>query len=206
MRRIITLRRVLTLYQAEWCPYSSAVRELLTELGRPFVAVPVEPHPEERATLRRRFGTDEIPVLETDEGAVHRGTREIFEYLTDLPPSPYARGHREQYGEHREARESDATGKLLAHAEPPDIGVRDNPPASRYELVRDGEVIGHATYRREGNRLVVPYVEVEPRFEGRGYGSQLCAGLLADARKRSLEVVPVCPFLTWYMERIPSVQ
>jgi len=24
---------ILTLYQAEWCPFSSAVREALTELG-----------------------------------------------------------------------------------------------------------------------------------------------------------------------------
>ena len=29
---------MLTLYQAEWCPFSSAVREVLTELGIDFVA------------------------------------------------------------------------------------------------------------------------------------------------------------------------
>ena len=29
---------MLTLYQAEWCPFSSAVREILTELGLDFVA------------------------------------------------------------------------------------------------------------------------------------------------------------------------
>jgi len=28
---------MLTLYQAEWCPFSSAVREILTELGLDFV-------------------------------------------------------------------------------------------------------------------------------------------------------------------------
>lgn len=197
---------MLTLYQAEWCPYSSAARELLTELGLPFVAVPVEPHPAERATLRKRFGTDEIPVLATEDGAVHRGTDAIFAYLTSLPPSPFARAHRARYAEHREERESDATGKLLAKAEPPAVEVRDNPGGSRYELLRDGEVIGHATYRLEDGRLAVPYVEVEPRFEGRGYGSELCAGLLADARRRGLEVVPLCPFLAWYMERFPSDQ
>jgi hypothetical protein len=47
---------------------------------------------------------------------------------------------------------------------------------------------------------------VEPRFEGVGYGSELCAGLLANARGRGLEVVPLCPFLAWYMERFPSDQ
>jgi glutathione S-transferase len=197
---------VLTLYQAEWCPYSSAARELLTELGLPFVAIPVEPLPEERATLRKRFGTDEIPVLATDDGGVHRGTEAILAYLTTLPPSPFARGHREQFAKHRHARETDATAKILADAVPPEVEVRDNTGESRYELVRDGDVIGHATYRLEDGRVVVPYVEVEPRFEGLGYGSVLCAGLLANARPRGLEVVALCPFLAWYMERFPSVQ
>jgi len=191
----------LKLYQAEWCPFSSAVRELLTERGLPFVAVPVEPQPDQRATLRKRFGTDEIPVLETDDGTVYRGTREIFAYLTSLPPTPHTREHRQRYSEHREARLKDETAKLLAHAEPPDLEVRDNRRQERYELVRDGEVIGHATYRLDGDRLVVPYVEVDPKLEGRGYGSQLCAGLLEDAHERGLTVVPDCPFLAWYMRR-----
>lgn len=197
---------MLSLYQAEWCPYSSAVRELLTELGLAFVAVPVEPFPEQRATLRARFGTDEIPVLVTDDGTVHRGTDDIVAYLTSLPPSEHAQAHRKRYAEHRGARESDATGKLLEQARLSDVTVRDNAAASRYELVRDGEVIGHATYRLEEKRVVIPYVEVDPRHEGHGFGSQLCAGLLADARERGLEVVPLCPFLAWYMERVPSVQ
>ena len=33
---------VLTLYQAEWCPFSSAVREVLTELGIDFLARQVD--------------------------------------------------------------------------------------------------------------------------------------------------------------------
>jgi uncharacterized protein len=192
---------VLTLYQAEWCPYSSAVRELLTELGLPFVAVPVEPDPEQRRTLRERYGTVEIPVLETDDGAVRRGTDEILAYLSSLPPARFGREHREQYAEHREARRRDETGRLLERVQPPELTVRDNRARSRYELVRDGEVIGYATYRLEDDRLVVPYVEVEPEHEGRGYGSKLCAGLLDDARKRSLTVVPICPFLASHIER-----
>jgi hypothetical protein len=42
-----------TLHQAEWCPFSSAVREVLTELGVdsspatcPFIAHYIERHPE----------------------------------------------------------------------------------------------------------------------------------------------------------------
>src|SRR5205085_227229 len=60
--------RFLTLYQTEWCPFSSAVREVLTELGLDFVASQVEPWPPERAELLEVAGTDQIPVLQVEDG------------------------------------------------------------------------------------------------------------------------------------------
>ncbi|HEV8098138.1 MAG TPA: glutathione S-transferase N-terminal domain-containing protein, partial [Gaiellaceae bacterium] len=59
---------MLTLYQAEWCPFSSAVREVLTELGLDFVAKQVEPWPEQRLGLLERSGRDALPALETEDG------------------------------------------------------------------------------------------------------------------------------------------
>ena len=76
----------LVLYQAEWCPFSSAVREVLTELGLDFVARQVEPWPEQRAGLRAVAGSDQIPTLVAEDGSVHSGTRAIFAYLRDREP------------------------------------------------------------------------------------------------------------------------
>ena len=84
---------MLTLYQAEWCPFSSAVREVLTELGIDFVARQVEPWPEQRAGLRERSGSDLTPVLETEDGRYFHGTRAIFGYLRDEEPWQYAEGN-----------------------------------------------------------------------------------------------------------------
>lgn len=109
---------MLTLYQAEWCPFSSAVRERLTELGLPFVAVPVEPWPEDRRELAERYGTDEIPVLVTDEGEAHVGTVRILAFLATLPPGEHEEGHRRRYNEHGDARKSDATGRILERVAP----------------------------------------------------------------------------------------
>jgi glutathione S-transferase len=103
---------MITLYQAEWCPYSSAVRERLTELGIDFVARQVEPSPDERTQV------DEIPTLETEDGTRYAGTRPIFEYLATLDPWQHERAHRERYLEHAEARERDATGVILRKAAP----------------------------------------------------------------------------------------
>jgi glutaredoxin len=110
---------VIELYQAEWCPYSSAVRERLTELGIDFVARQVAPWPEERSALVERVGVDSIPVLVVD-GDVHVGTREIFAFLDRLEVPPRAAGHRGRYDEHAPARDRNVTGRLLERAAPLD--------------------------------------------------------------------------------------
>lgn len=102
-----------TLYQAEWCPYSSAIRELFTELGIDAVVRQVEPLPDQRAHLRELAGTDEIPVFLAEDGTIYRGTREIFTHLRERDPDRFTAGHRRRYAEHRHARESGATDQLL---------------------------------------------------------------------------------------------
>ncbi len=105
---------MLTLYQAEWCPYSSAVREILTELGLDFVAKQAEPFPEDRAELREASGDDSIPTLVTEDGEAVIGTRAIFRYLESRDPWRWAEAHRRRFVEHRDARVSDAVGQLVA--------------------------------------------------------------------------------------------
>jgi len=72
---------MIELYQAEWCPYSSRVRQRLTELGVSFVARQVPADPADREELRRRTGSDEIPAL-VDDGEVVGGDADaLIAYL-----------------------------------------------------------------------------------------------------------------------------
>jgi glutaredoxin len=103
---------MITLYQAEWCPYSSAVRELLTELGIDFVARQVEPKEKDRTQV------DEIPTLETEEGRRVAGTERIFEYLSTLPGWEHERGHRAQYRAHADDRREETTSRVLGESAP----------------------------------------------------------------------------------------
>jgi glutaredoxin 3 len=92
---------VLTLYQAEWCPYSSRVRQRLTELMLPFVAIPVEPEPVERTGLRRVAGDDSIPVLLTESGEAIGDVDAILEWLDANYAEPAeAPDHRAQARSH----------------------------------------------------------------------------------------------------------
>jgi uncharacterized protein len=216
-----------TLYQAEWCPFSSAVQEVLTELGVDFVARQVEPWPEERNELRALSGTDEIPVLQAEDGTLYRGTREIFAHLRERDPWRFAAAHRRRFADHRDARESDAPGQLIEYFRGTDeleavtgavteglsgseplsrTEVVDNPDKSRYELRLAGRLIGLATYRRRNGRIAFTHTEVDESCEGRGFGSRLAAGALEDARQAGLDVVPLCPFIAHYIEQHPEYE
>jgi predicted GNAT family acetyltransferase/glutaredoxin len=211
------MKAALTLYQAEWCPFSSAVREVLTELGLDFAAHQVEPWPEERNGLRAVAGTDQIPVLRAEDGRLYRGTREIFAYLRERDPWRFAAAHRRRFAAHRDARESDAPGQLLeffrgtdeleaAVGSPEEAEVVDVPQASRYELRLRGRLIGLAAYRRRDGRIAFTHTEVDESREGQGFGSRLAAEALADARRQGLEIVPLCPFIAYYIERHPEYE
>jgi uncharacterized protein len=206
---------MLTLYQTEWCPFSSAVREVLTELGADFVARQVEPWPEERGELRAVARTDQTPVLQTEDGHFYRGTREIFAHLRERDPWQFAGAHRRRFADHRDARESDASGQLIEYFRGTDeleagVGdvseteVVDVPEASRYELRLGGHLIGLAAYRRRNGRIAFTHTEVDESCAGRGFGSRLAAAALEDSRRQGLEIVPLCPFIAHYLERHPE--
>jgi uncharacterized protein len=209
---------MLTLYQAEWCPFSSAVREILTELGLDFVARQVEPWPEQRAGLEAEVGTDQIPTLETEDGRIFRGTREIYSYLRELDAWAHAAEHRRRFYDHKDARESDAAGQLVEYFRPkedvevapaPDeLEVVDVPERSRYELRLGDRMIGEAAYHRRPNtnRIAFVHTEVDESVEGRGFGSRLAAAALEDAGRQGLEVVPLCPFMAHYIGSHPETQ
>jgi predicted GNAT family acetyltransferase/glutaredoxin len=205
----------LVLYQAEWCPFSSAVREVLTELGLDFVARQVEPWPEQRSGLREVAGSDQIPVLVAEDGSVHRGTREIFGYLRERSGWRFAADHRRRFADHRDARETDVPGQLIEYFRGTDEleaadgsavepVIANNPEASRYELRLGDRLIGIAVYRRRNGRIVFTHTEVDESCSGRGFGSALVAAALEDAKREHAEVVPLCPFVADYIRRHPE--
>ena len=83
--------------------------------------------------------------------------------------------------------------------------VRHNEAESRYELERDSET-AFAAYRREGELVVFDHTVVPEALEGKGVGSALVKGALADVRRQGLKVQPDCSFVRHYIERHEDVQ
>lgn len=101
---------MITLYQAEWCPFSSAARQRLTELGVDFVARQVEPEEADRQEV------GEIPTLVTEDGARYEGSSAVFGFLAGLEPGRFEREHRQKLFDHPDRDRTVA--KLLAKRVP----------------------------------------------------------------------------------------
>ncbi len=88
---------------------------------------------------------------------------------------------------------------------PTHVTVKDVPERRVFlALLDDGTEAGGAYYRRRGGVVTFTHTEVDPAFEGRGVGSQLAAGALAQVRDAGERFVPLCPFIRAYVERHPE--
>jgi uncharacterized protein len=81
--------------------------------------------------------------------------------------------------------------------------VRDNTALSRFELDADG-VTAVANYRVAGNVMTITHTEVPPHARNRGIASRLIEGVLVEARARGLKIVPLCPFVSAYVDKHPE--
>lgn len=84
--------------------------------------------------------------------------------------------------------------------------VRRNDADSRYELLVDGELAGIADFRLDGETVVIPHTEIDPRRRGQGLGAILVQGALDDIRHAGRTVVPVCWYVAQYLDEHPEEQ
>lgn len=82
--------------------------------------------------------------------------------------------------------------------------VVDRTDASRYEVLRDGELAGYVDYRHEDEHVVLVYLEMVPAFEGQGLAFALAQGVFADLRERGHMVDPQCPFMARWIAKHPE--
>lgn len=78
--------------------------------------------------------------------------------------------------------------------------ITDNTSSSRFELEEDGK-LAYAEYKREGDRLIIPYVFSDPALRGKGTAGRLMEGVLTKAREKGWKVRPVCGYAAAYIDR-----
>jgi predicted GNAT family acetyltransferase len=89
--------------------------------------------------------------------------------------------------------------------------MRDTAPAQfsnnvrhqRFELVESG-LTAFATYRRSGDRLVIPHVESPPPLRGKGTADHLMRAIAIYAGEHALKVTPLCGYARAWFRRHPE--
>ena len=84
------------------------------------------------------------------------------------------------------------------------VEVLDAPSRNRYEIVRDGSVLGFAAYQKTDQLVVFTHTEVDSSAEGQGIGGRLVRGALDHVRTLGVQVLPICPFVQGWMARHPD--
>ena len=82
--------------------------------------------------------------------------------------------------------------------------ITDNRDAERFEVRVDGELAGHADYRRRPGLIAFIHTEIDDAFEGKGLGSELARYALDAVREEGLEVMPFCPFIGGWIGKHPE--
>jgi len=77
--------------------------------------------------------------------------------------------------------------------------VADNTARQRYELEENGET-AFANYRRDGDTLVIPYVEAAMALRGTGAAGRLMQGVTEIARAEKLKIVPLCGYARGWLK------
>lgn len=86
-----------------------------------------------------------------------------------------------------------------------DIEISHNAEKQRYEIAVDGQRVGVAEARVEGDVVVFPHTEVDERFEGRGLAGRLVAYALDDVRSQGKKVRPACVYVRRYIDERPEL-
>lgn len=79
----------------------------------------------------------------------------------------------------------------------------DNAARQRFELVENG-LTAFATYRRDGDHIVIPHVESPVELRGKGTADRLMRAVVTHARERQLKITPWCGYARAWFQRHPE--
>jgi predicted GNAT family acetyltransferase len=85
------------------------------------------------------------------------------------------------------------------------LPIRLNLDDSRFEI-RVDEQVAFLLFRLRGTRLSLIHTEVPPSLQHHGLADALARRALEYARRQSLRVKVICPFVAKYLARHPGFQ
>ena len=86
-----------------------------------------------------------------------------------------------------------------------DVSLQLNEKQRGAFLIKDGdEQLGEMVMSISGNSLTVYHTEVATKAEGKGLAKKMLQAMVDYARKNSLKVIPLCPYVHAQFKRHPE--
>lgn len=83
----------------------------------------------------------------------------------------------------------------------------DNGKKGRFVVHEAGIVAGEMTFTWAGTtRFIIDHTEVDPAFNGKGYGRMMLTEAVAYARAQGVKILPLCPFARAEFEKRADIQ
>lgn len=86
----------------------------------------------------------------------------------------------------------------------PSIEIQNDPSESAYVVYVDGAPAARAEYMMREGRTVFVHTEVDEEHKGLGLAGKLVRFALDDVRAKGELLVPICPFVSAYIQRHPE--
>lgn len=80
---------------------------------------------------------------------------------------------------------------------------RVNEHEHQFEMEAEGQ-LALLEFHKEGEKLYLTHTEVPEKFRGQGVAAHLVKEVLAYARKEGLFVVPLCSYVSYYINNHPE--
>jgi hypothetical protein len=84
------------------------------------------------------------------------------------------------------------------------ISILKNDELNRFEIYSDEEPAGYAEFKIENQIISYTQTEINPKFGGKGLGSQLIKEALDETLEQDLEVAPYCSFVSAFIKKNSS--
>lgn len=87
----------------------------------------------------------------------------------------------------------------------PEVVIEDQPDASRYALLVDGELVSVLDYRIRGGQISFPRTFTLPQHRGHGWAEKLVGYAVDDVEHNSSRrIVPMCWYVGEWFEAHPE--
>ncbi|WP_028478353.1 GNAT family N-acetyltransferase [Nocardia sp. CNY236] len=82
--------------------------------------------------------------------------------------------------------------------------VSNNTALERFEIYVDGAIVGYAEYQDTASERAFVHTEINPQYQGQGYGALLVETALNSTRDDKLGALPMCPMVNHFIETRPE--